>query len=78
MITLEVHNQLVTWSADFAETMMNYYRSHGIPFKVLENGTLSRLNSVQDYVSLAKKARPAKLSDNLLQFRIFEFLGLMG
>ena len=78
MITLEVHNQMVTWSAEFAETMMNYYRSHNIPFKVIENGASSRLNSVADYLSLAKTARPAKISDNLLQFRIFEFLGLMG
>lgn len=78
MMTLEVHNQLVTWSEEFAETMMNYYRSHGITFKILENGAPSRLNSVSDYVSLAKTARPAKISDNMLQFRIFEFLGLMG
>lgn len=34
MITIEVHDQFVTWPEDFAETMMRYYQNHGVPFKI--------------------------------------------
>jgi hypothetical protein len=32
MITLEVHNQLITWPDDFAIVMMRYYKKHDVPF----------------------------------------------
>ena len=32
MITIEVHNQLVTWPDDFAIIMMRYYKKHEVPF----------------------------------------------
>jgi hypothetical protein len=34
MLTLEVHNQFITWPDEFAVVMMRYYHHHGIPFKV--------------------------------------------
>jgi hypothetical protein len=37
MLTLEVHGQLITWPKDFALTMMRYYRSHDVPFRVHRN-----------------------------------------
>ncbi len=34
MLTLIVHDQSVTWPEDFAYVMMDYYRSHGVPFMI--------------------------------------------
>lgn len=34
MLTLEVHNQFITWPDEFAIVMMRYYHHHGVPFKV--------------------------------------------
>ena len=32
MITIEVHNQLVTWPDDFAIVMMRYYKKHDVSY----------------------------------------------
>ena len=32
MITIEVHNQMVTWPDDFAIVMMRYYKKHDVSF----------------------------------------------
>jgi len=37
MLTLEVHGKLITWPEEFAETMMGYYKKHGVPFVVHRN-----------------------------------------
>jgi hypothetical protein len=51
MLTVEVHQQLITWPEDFAVFMMMYYQKHGIPFILHINCIHSDMNSVAEYSS---------------------------
>ena len=37
MLSLKVHNTIITWPEDVAVFMMKYYENFGIPFEVQEN-----------------------------------------
>ena len=52
MITLEVHNQLVTWPDDFAIVMMRYYKKHDVSFVL----RLRHSSSVQETSEVRTKS----------------------
>lgn len=39
MLSLKVHNKIITWPEDIAVFMMKFYENLGIPYEVQENDT---------------------------------------
>ena len=37
MLSLKIHNTIITWPEDVAVFMMRFYENHGIPFEIQEN-----------------------------------------
>ena len=37
MLSLKVHNKIITWPEDIAVFMMKFYENLGIPYEVQEN-----------------------------------------
>jgi hypothetical protein len=45
MLTLKVHNMIITWPEDIALLMMRYFKSHDIPFELHRHNIQSEQES---------------------------------